>query len=945
MSIKIPISAQFDAADVKKQIQIINDQIKILGSTVAQASNQKFEPINLKSKEDLAAFINMAQKLLKIQSELNQKMGQTGQGGKNPFLADWSKMYGDKAQRIEKLRAALQFMGVEFNDNPAPKPKPPAPIPPAPGGAGAGGGGGNGNPPPANPPSSPGWQGGWGRQGLNVLNSGLGAAGPVGNVFSRALQSGLSGGAGAGLMGLVGGLAALGVGKLIGAIANKIDHAQDAAIGIDKIYRQIGGIASYSAIKNTTYGVGNALGMDVTEANTLASTYARAANLRRGDNLGSGMLLAGGMARSYGLDPNTVAGVMGGFRGSNISRNDQDSKRIGLVIGETIAKSGAFAKADEVMQAVSQYAIAQARQSLNGPDLARYGAGMSSLMGMNLPGMDVAGSAALLSRVNSAMMQGGANGMASQMLTAGVGTAMHLSPFQLRMLRENGMYATKSSTFGAGSIYGQTMGVGPSGDQSYFSATRDLLRQRYGNNKDQYYMALASHMGISTSQAMALDRMDTGTVNGAGSRLSRLGINMGTVNEQGIATLGQIESGKGLGELSQRYLHGTGKNALSDKERETLLAAYKGSDPEKLKDALASIAAKHGAVETEGSQIRDGIAQLNNTATRLADNALPALNVMRMALMKLAGGSEASLRRNYETTETQSRVAEIGEKYGPQFDKLKAQKQALINKGQGRQTVEGYGAFTKIDEQQRALEASQAAEIAAARKEAHEMAYGPANTTTIPGTTDITSTSAAANAAEAASGGSTGGGGGGAAASGGGGSAGARNVTGGNIGNLRNTSGGWQRFGSAREGMAAMATQLLRYQSGRFDKNSRKKTLRQLISTYAPSKENNTAEYVNQVSQWTGLGADDEIDLRDHDTMAKVMKAMVRKENGDKGLSAAEGHYDEAIGDAMRNSGRWKNEGYDVNLNMKLDTPHGQYTAKHTLKQYKAPEQFVERFN
>ncbi|EON2339042.1 lytic transglycosylase [Escherichia coli] len=867
----------------------------------------------------------MAQKLLKVQSELNQKMGQSGQGGKNPFLADWSKMYGDKAQRIEKMRAALQFMGVEFNDNPAPKPKPPVPVP---------GGSGSGNRPPANPPSSPGWQGGWGRQGLNVLNSGLGAAGPVGGVFSSALQSGLSGGAGAGLMGLVGGLAALGVGKLIGAIANKIDHAQDAAIGVDKIYRQIGGIASYSAIKNTAYGAGNALGMDVTEANGLASAYARAANLRRGDNLGSGMLLAGGMARSYGLDPNTVAGVMGGFRGSNIAKNDQDSKRIGLVIGETIAKSGAFAQAGEVMQAVSQYAIAQARQSLNGPDLARYGAGMSSLMGMNLPGMDVAGSAALLSRVNSAMMQGGANGMASQMLTARVGNRMGLDPFQLQVLRENGMYATKSSSFGAGSIYGKTMGAGPGGDQSYFSATRDEMRRNYGGNKEMYYQALASHMGISIGQAMALDRMDTGVVNGAGSRLSRLGLNMGTVNEQGIATLGQIESGKGLGELSRSYLRGTGKNALTDKERETLTAAYKGNDPEKLKDALASIAAKHGAVETEGSQIRDGIATLNNTATRIADQALPALNIMRMALVKMSGGTEADLRANYIKSEQQERRKAIDAKYAKEWEAVRDRNRKAYGGGSGEEKAASDKAVKDLNMKIQAEKEASDADVLKA-------ASGQNSAVAVAGQTGVSESSPAAAAAEASGGGA----GGGAATGGGGGSAGSRNVAGGNIGNLRNASGGWQSFGSAREGLAAMATQLLRYQSGRFNRNSRKKTLRQIISTYAPSNENNTSEYVNQVSQWTGIGADDEIDLRDHDTMAKVLRAMVRKENGANGLSAAEGHFDEGIGDAMRNSSRWKNGGYDVNLNMKLDTPHGQYTAKHTLKQYKAPEQFVERFN
>ncbi|EHS7647128.1 lytic transglycosylase [Salmonella enterica] len=934
MSIKIPVSAQFDAADVKKQIQIINDQIKNLSNTVALAQKQKFEPITLKSKEDLTAFINQAQKLLKIQTELNQKLGQSGQGGKNPFLADWSKMYGDKAQRIEKMRSALQFMGVEFDDLPKanPKPKPPVPAP---------GGGGSGARPPANPPSSPVWQNGWGRQGLNVLNSGLGAAGPVGGVFSNALNSGLSGGAGAGLMGLVGGLAALGVGKLIGAIANKIDHAQDAAIGMDKIYRQIGGIATYGAIKNTTYGAGNALGMDVTEANTLASTYARAAMLRKGDNLGSGMLLAGGMARTYGLDPNSVAGIMGGFRGSNIARNDTDSKRIGLVIGETIAKSGAFAKADEVMQAVSQYAIAQARQSLNGPDIARYGAGMSSLLGMKLPGMDVAGSAALLSRVNSALMNGGAGGMASQMLTADVGNMMGLNPFQLRVMRENGMYGTKSSVFGKNSIYGKTLGAGPEGDQSYFSATRDTLRKRYGNDKEQYYLALATHMGISVSQAMALDKMDTGTVNAAGSRLTRLGLNLGSVNEQGIGTIAQIESGKGLGELSRSYLSATGKNALSDEERSKLLTAYNGNSPEKLKDALAGIAAKHGAVETEGSQIRDSIAQLNNTATRIADQALPALNVMRMALVKMAGGSEADLRANYIKSEQADRANAIRAKYAGRMAEARKAEQATYATG---------GAFGNQEARAKAgatvqgINREMQAEIDASNADVIKQASGQNNATSIAGQTNISDVSTAAAVAERP-GSATTEVGGTSVGRGAGTSAGDRNVSGGNIGNLRDTSGHWRRFGSAREGLAAMATQLLRYRSGAFQNSGvQRKTLRQIISTYAPSSENDTNQYVDQVSQWTGIRPDAEIDLRDHDTLAKVMKAMVRKENSGNGLAAAEGHFDEAIGDAMRNSSRWRTQAYDVNLNMTLDTPQGKYKAEHTLKPYKADNQFSGRF-
>ena len=105
MAIKIPVSAQFDAADLKQQIQMVNDQIRILASQVGQANKQKFEPINVKSKDDLNAFIKQMQKLLSIQTELKQTMSKTGQGATNPLMADWSKMYTDQAVRIKKMQA------------------------------------------------------------------------------------------------------------------------------------------------------------------------------------------------------------------------------------------------------------------------------------------------------------------------------------------------------------------------------------------------------------------------------------------------------------------------------------------------------------------------------------------------------------------------------------------------------------------------------------------------------------------------------------------------------------------------------------------------------------------------------------------------------------------------------------------------------------------------
>lgn len=429
MAIKIPVSAQFDAADLKQQIQMVNDQIRVLASQVGQANKQKFEPINLRSKDDLNAFIKQMQKLLSIQTELKQTMGKTGQGATNPLMADWSKMYTDQAVRIKKMQSMLQFLGVEFNDQPAPKPKPPAPTP------------SNPSPAPHRRPQNnnqpPAWQ--------NHLSTMLRNAGPVGGTISGAMNAGLSGGAGAGLMGLVGGLAALGVGKIIGAVADKIGQAQDNVIGLDKLYRQVGGIVSFSSLQRGVMSTANRLGMTNGDAIALASTYSRAANIQPGQNLGTGMLVSGGLARSYGLDPNSVAGTIGQLSASRVVNNDQQLRRMGLLMGEAIGKSGAFAQAGEAMQAISDFATQQARMSLTAPNVPGYAGAMAGLMSSGIPGMDLQGSTNLLGRVNANLQRGGAMGDPSRAFMARMALRNGINnPMALEVLQSGGRFRLRA---------------------------------------------------------------------------------------------------------------------------------------------------------------------------------------------------------------------------------------------------------------------------------------------------------------------------------------------------------------------------------------------------------------------------------------------------------------------------------------------------------------------
>ena len=872
MAIKIPVSAQFDAADLKQQIQMVNDQIRVLASQVGQANKQKFEPINLRSKDDLNAFIKQMQKLLSIQTELKQTMSKTGQGATNPLMADWSKMYTDQAVRIKKMQSMLQFLGVEFNDQPAPKPKPPAPTP------------SNPSPAPHSRPQNnnqpPAWQ--------NHLSTMLRNAGPVGGTISGAMNAGLSGGAGAGLMGLVGGLAALGVGKIIGAIADKIGQAQDNVIGLDKLYRQVGGIVSFSSLQRGVMSTANRLGMTNGDAIALASTYSRAANIQPGQNLGTGMLVSGGLARSYGLDPNSVAGTMGQLSASRVVNNDQQLRRMGLLMGEAIGKSGAFAQAGEAMQAISDFATQQARMSLTAPNVPGYAGAMAGLMSSGIPGMDLQGSTNLLGRVNANLQRGGAMGDPSRAFMARMALRNGINnPMALEVLQSGGAFGTISSTLGPDSLYGQRFGGNYQGDQTLLDMTRQSIHRAYGYGPDSV-VALSRHLGVGINDALAIDQMSSADMSGVSDRLRRLKINPDSVNATSYAALGQIQSGKGLEVMGNEYLK---RGSLDAGERQRLTDALKGTDPEKLKDVLTQVAATHGPAKTEGSEIRDNVAKLNNQFEDYARRALPALDVMRMALVKMTGGSEDSLRRDYEKGMRLDTQQQARRKYGWRLDAYQQEMNTLQDKGVGMQTMGPEGdRYRALKRQQQLMRQQQLNFVEQGNANAHAAAYGPQTAGEAALDSNYISSPSAAAAGSGAAG----------------------NWAGGNVGNLKDVNGNWRRFPSQQAGIAASAGQLLRYSTGAF-KGGRKRTLREIVATYAAG-DPEVPRYIQQASKWTGFDPDQELDLRDQDTLKRVTAAVLRKENT-KNTRLPVSTVEAGINDALRNSFNYSADRGQLNVN------------------------------
>jgi hypothetical protein len=102
---------------------------------------------------------------------------------------------------------------------------------------------------------------------------------------------------------------------------------------------------------------------------------------------------------------------------------------------------------------------------------------------------------------------------------------------------------------------------------------------------------------------------------------------------------------------------------------------------------LTEVAATHGPAKTEGSEIRDNVAKLNNQFEDYARRALPALDVMRMALVKMTGGSEDSLRRDYEKGMRLDTQQQARRKYGWRLDAYQQEMNTLQDKGVGMQTM------------------------------------------------------------------------------------------------------------------------------------------------------------------------------------------------------------------------------------------------------------------
>jgi hypothetical protein len=116
-----------------------------------------------------------------------------------------------------------------------------------------------------------------------------------------------------------------------------------------------------------------------------------------------------------------------------------------------------------------------------------------------------------------------------------------------------------------------------------------------------------------------------------------------------------------------------------------------------------------------------------------------------------------------------------------------------------------------------------------------------------------------------------------------GGSRAPRGIRTNNPGNLRTgANGAFGAYATPADGLAALGRQLNLYATGqsRAAGGRRLDTIQDIISTYAPSNENDTGAYVAALSKQLGVSPTAHLNLQDADTLASLMRGIVGHENG-----------------------------------------------------------------
>ncbi|WP_295455311.1 hypothetical protein, partial [uncultured Thiodictyon sp.] len=488
-----------------------------------------------------------------------------------------------------------------------------------------------GSPPPEHVPPPGQSDGGAGAAG------GGAAAPPGGGIGGAARWAGRKAWGGAKSM-----LAIAGVGSAIGAVATGFRESVRSSESIGSIYKSLTSGAGFGDLRKDVEGLGQSLQLATADAAELAEHFVRtsgAVDSQAVDRAG----VAGQFGRGYGLDPGTSASLFGRAEAVGYGGGSKSQRDFAALLGQTISRSGMFAKSEQVMTdmvgAISGIANKELRPAGEG-EMGKIG-DMLSVLYSNKALRD-GGATSVLDAFGKAG-SGGA-GPAEGMAYLAFGGAVGYDPANMEIMKEAGLGASPKS-LGLGSdtrtkaelLFGAYAGVAegmPGAD----------LRRQFGYTMNKLGGTTSAQGGaiwdLMTDPALHSDGRSFG---GFAQWMEKAtGGGLERVKPGGIASLSRLYTGQAdVHAMAEQYRTAPGVDA---EMKGQLGAAIQSGDTSNIMAVLPKVIAMAENQGTEEDLNRQATADLAAGLTSLGDLLAPLINTLKSfdggVLGKIAGSLE-----------------------------------------------------------------------------------------------------------------------------------------------------------------------------------------------------------------------------------------------------------------------------------------------------------------
>lgn len=502
--------------------------------------------------------------------------------------------------------------------------------------------------------------GGAGGDGMATAGSALGgmigsAFGPVGSMIGGALG------------GMAGGLVGGGMGD-----------AKEEAIGITDLRSSLGATSvQFDALRESARAAASGMGMTSLESTRLAKQFAHTAGTQSKDarSLASEVRMASGLSRSLGIDPSLGVSAMSTLRNTHATTDEASSRRMAMTIAEAISKGGMSSKGDEVLSAIASFAQANARSSLQAPNVTGYSDYMSRMVGMKTPGLDVQGTASLLGKADAGIRSHG--DLASEVFKLGSFTKAFGNEFTAP---DMDLY-TAQGAFGTSRSVAQDILDDPTADDARKKSARDVLKS--GNADRPIQDLMMDNLGTVAPRGSAMYEQSgahlfgmehnefrkfnqayyspDGGSDGMKSQLDAMGVNTAKLDPKKFMHMGAL-LGSNKSELNsegERLISGTGYDKqLNDEQKKNLRKVMSIGNEGDLKKEIIKL--QEGRELTDiGTDTRNKVADVNQSVINLSASLLPAVDKVRDAVLIMGSSSPEKLAAAQKKWALDSKEQEI----------------------------------------------------------------------------------------------------------------------------------------------------------------------------------------------------------------------------------------------------------------------------------------------